>query len=68
MLKPRNPNANGTADDPVWPGEGQYLYGIGRIPDANYITGPTYLLNWGIDTTDKVDFRRCADRRSPSPR
>ena len=41
---------------PVWPGEGQYLYGVGGIPTANYITGPTYLLNWGITTTDKVDF------------
>ena len=27
-------------------------------PPANYITGPTYLLNWGITTTDKVSFSR----------
>ena len=58
ILKPGNPTASGTADDPVWGGEGQYLYGIGHIPDANYIAGPTYLLNWGIDTTDKIDFRQ----------
>ncbi len=28
------------------------------MPDANFIAGPTYLLNWGITTTDKVDARR----------
>ena len=28
------------------------------MPTANYITGPTYLLNWGITTTDKVNFSR----------
>lgn len=54
MLKP-NLKASGTADDPIWGGEGQYLF-AGGITDANYIAGPTYLLNWGIDTTDKIDF------------
>jgi hypothetical protein len=24
----------------------------------NYITGPTYLLNWGIPTVHKCDFQR----------
>jgi hypothetical protein len=28
------------------------------MPDANYITGPTYLLNWGITTQDKIDVQR----------
>ena len=37
---------------------GAYLFGVGGMPTANYITGPTYLLNWGITTTDKVDFSR----------
>ena len=55
MLKPLNPDANGTADAAAWPGEGQYLYALGRIADANFITGPTYLLNWGITTEDKCD-------------
>ncbi|MGV0991188.1 MAG: Ig-like domain-containing protein [Mycobacterium sp.] len=45
----------GVADDALWPGDGQYLQAAG-IPDINYITGPTYLLNWGITTVDKVDF------------
>jgi hypothetical protein len=57
-LKPLNPDASGVADEPAWPGEGQYLFAVGGMPDANYITGPTYLLNWGIETTDKVSFRR----------
>lgn len=56
VLKPLNPNGTGGTNDPVWPGEGQYLQSIGGIPTANFITGPTYLLNWGISTTDKVDF------------
>ena len=28
---------------------------MGALPTANYITGPTYLLNWGIPTLDKLD-------------
>ena len=28
------------------------------VPDANYITGPTYLLNGGYKTIDKIDFTR----------
>jgi len=58
VLKPLNPNASGDPNDAVWPGEGQYLFARGGIPTSNYITGPTYLLNWGITTTDKVDFDR----------
>jgi len=58
VLKPLNPKSKGDPDDPAWPGEGQYLFGVGGMPTANYITGPTYLLNWGITTTDKVDFAR----------
>ena len=53
-----NPKSDGDPDDPAWPGEGQYLFGVGGMPTANYITGPTYLLNWGITTTDKVAFGR----------
>jgi hypothetical protein len=44
--------------EPAWPGEGQYLYAGGGMPDANYITGPSYLLNWGISTQDKIDVPR----------
>jgi hypothetical protein len=42
----------------AWPGEGQYLFAGGGMPDANYITGPTYLLNWGIKTVHKCDHRQ----------
>jgi hypothetical protein len=58
VLKPLNPNASGDPNAAAWPGEGQYLFAVGGMPDANYITGPTYLLNWGIKTVDKVDHRR----------
>ncbi len=57
VLKPLDPTANGTTT-PTWPGEGEYLFARGGLADANYITGPTYLLNWGIKTTDKLDFHR----------
>ena len=57
VLKPLNPQADGVTT-PVWPGEGQYLFARGGIPTSNYITGPTYLLNWGITTVDKIDFDR----------
>ena len=56
VLRPLNPNSKGNPNAAAWPGEGQYLYAAGGIQTANYITGPTYLLNWGITTTDKVDF------------
>ncbi|HWY24238.1 MAG TPA: hypothetical protein VNX47_04930 [Nevskia sp.] len=58
VLPPLNANGDGTADNPVWPGEGQYFYGEGHVPTANYITGPYYLLNWGVTTADKIDFER----------
>lgn len=58
VLKPLNPTAKGTPDNAVWPGEGQYLQAVGGIPTLNFITGPTYLLNWGITTADKVDQAR----------
>ena len=58
VLKPLNAKGDGTADDAIWPGEGQYFWGIGHIPTANYITGPTFLLNWGLTTADKIDFDR----------
>ncbi len=39
-----------------WPGEGTQLWSDGHVMTMNYITGPTYLLNWGIPTVDKCDF------------
>jgi hypothetical protein len=45
-------------DDPAWPGEGQYLWNNGGIATADYITGPTYLLNAGVDTLHRVDIDR----------
>jgi hypothetical protein len=47
VLRPLALEADGVTT-PVWPGEGQYLFARGGIPTSNYITGPTYLLNWGM--------------------
>ena len=58
VLKPLNATASGDPNDSAWPGEGQYLFARGGIPTSNYITGPTYLLNWGITTIDKVNYKR----------
>jgi hypothetical protein len=58
VLRPLNPTASGDPNDAAWPGEGQYLFANGGIPDSNFITGPTYLLNWGITTVDKANHKR----------
>jgi hypothetical protein len=44
--------------DAAWPGEGQYLWNNGGIATANYINGPTYLLNHGVNTAARVNFDR----------
>ena len=49
VAAPGSPDGNG------WPAEGTQLWTMGSLPTANYITGPTYLLNWGIPTLDKLD-------------
>jgi hypothetical protein len=41
-----------------WPGEGTQLWTDGHVPTANYITGPTYLLSWGVPTVAKCDIAR----------
>jgi hypothetical protein len=54
VIRPYIPAA-GSPDGNGWPAEGTQLWTEGAIPTTNYITGPTYLLNWGIPTTDKFD-------------
>jgi hypothetical protein len=49
VAAPGSPDGNG------WPAEGTGLWTQGHIPTTNFITGPTYLLNWGITTVDKFD-------------
>jgi hypothetical protein len=49
VSSPGSPDGNG------WPAEGTQLWTMAALPTANYITGPTYLLNWGIPTVDKLD-------------
>jgi hypothetical protein len=49
---PGSPNGFG------WPGEGTQLWSDGGIMTMNYITGPSYLLNWGIPTLNKCDIAR----------
>jgi hypothetical protein len=62
VIPPLNRIPHGADNDAAWPGEGSYLWKwsstSGGIPNANYITGPTYLLNGGINTIDKIDFSR----------
>jgi hypothetical protein len=48
--------ATGSPDGNGWPAEGTQLWTMGAIPTANYITGPTYLLNWGVDTVSRTNF------------
>jgi PA domain len=57
VLPPQNPQNKGTRGI-VWPGEGQYFWGQGDVPTINYISGPSYLLHWGVSTADKVDYER----------
>ena len=54
VLKPFLP-APGSPDGNGWPAEGTQLWTMGAVPTANFITGPTYLLNWGPSTMDKFD-------------
>jgi hypothetical protein len=54
VLRPYVP-APGSPDGNGWPAEGTQLWTQGAVPTANFITGPTYLLNWGIPTTDKFN-------------
>ena len=56
VLRPYVP-APGSPDGHGWPAEGTGLWTQGALPTTNYITGPTYLLNWGIPTTDKYNAR-----------
>jgi PA domain len=57
VLPPQNPENKGTGRV-VWPGEGQYFWGQGDIPTINYISGPSYLLHWGVNTADRIDYER----------
>jgi hypothetical protein len=42
--------------DSAWPGEGEYMWNNGGLPDANYICGPNYLFNGGYATVHCTDF------------
>ncbi|MFN8132584.1 MAG: hypothetical protein U0R70_13625 [Solirubrobacteraceae bacterium] len=57
VLKPYLPDPK-SPDGGTWPAEGEALWARAGIPTTNYITGPTYLLNWGIPTVDKLDVAR----------
>jgi hypothetical protein len=50
--------AAGAAGSAVSPKTSARRFRTVCIPTANYITGPTHLLNWGITTIDKLDFDR----------
>ncbi len=56
VLRPYVPAAS-SPDGAGWPAEGTQLWTQGAIPTTNFITGPTYLLNWGTSTTGKYDAK-----------
>ena len=50
-------------DGTSWPGDGQGFWCIAGLPAANFITGPTYLLNGNMKVAEFIDmaaFRRQA--------
>jgi hypothetical protein len=55
VMRPFFPNER-SPDLRAWPGDGEGFWAIAGLPAANFITGPSYLLNAGISTTDKTDF------------
>jgi hypothetical protein len=55
VMRPFSPNER-SPDLRAWPGDGEGFWAIAGLPAANFITGPNYLLNSGISTTDKTDF------------
>jgi hypothetical protein len=55
VLRPYVPDPESPTGKTGWPADGTALWTRGSVPTANFITGPTYLLNWGIPTTDKFD-------------
>ncbi len=57
VLSPLNPNANGARTTP--PGRARASTSSpGRARRRQLHLRPTYLLNWGVTTTDKVDLPR----------
>jgi len=56
LAKPTNPKPKNMDTDSAWPGEGEYMWNNGGLPDANYICGPNYLFNGGYPTARCVDF------------
>ena len=56
LAKPTNPRPKSMDTDSAWPGEGEYMWNNGGLPDANYICGPNYLFNAGYPTVHCVDF------------
>jgi hypothetical protein len=47
-------NEKATKNEKAWAGEGQYLFVEGGMPDANYGTAPTYLLQWGVKASERI--------------
>jgi hypothetical protein len=44
-------------DGVTWPGDGESFWARGGLPAANFITGPSYLLNGGKPVADLIDIR-----------
>lgn len=55
FLKKKLPELPGDDMDGMLPGEGQ-LFAINGVPTANYISGPVYTGNWGVEAHKRIDY------------
>jgi len=68
VVQPTNPGGDGSADNPVWPGEGQYFYGIGGLPTATTSPAPTTCSTGVSPPPTRSTSTACATRWWRSPR
>jgi hypothetical protein len=54
LLKPFSPDPR-APNGKRWPGDGEGFWAMAGLPSLNFITGPTYLLGAGFDTSKLVD-------------
>jgi hypothetical protein len=54
LLRPFSPDPR-APNGKRWPGDGEGFWAMAGLPSLNFITGPTYLLGAGFDTSKLVD-------------
>jgi hypothetical protein len=55
VMRPWSPDQR-APDGLRWPGDGMPFWAVSGLPAGNFITGPAYLLNYGIPMRDKIDI------------